>query len=98
MRLSVNEQDTQLMPNLYPGELPLRPLPFGSIDAMWLTLGALANNETSDINGAICFPLLLRRWRGVLSLGRAHRMPSPDTAGPRRLLLRRRALNETWSS
>ena len=34
VRLSVNEQFSQLMPRLYPGELATRPQPFDLIDAM----------------------------------------------------------------
>ena len=50
VRLSVNEKPPQLMPSLYPGELATCPLPFGSIDYMWLTLGALANSKTPALN------------------------------------------------
>ena len=51
VRLSANEQFPQLMPSLYAGELASCRLPFGSIDAMWLALGALANNKTPALHG-----------------------------------------------
>ena len=57
VRLSVNEQFRQLVSSLYPGELAICPLPFGSIDGMWLALGALANDMTSDLNGGTLFSL-----------------------------------------
>ena len=48
---SVNEHFSQLMLSLYPAELATRPLPFGSIDAIWLALYTLANNKTPAIKG-----------------------------------------------
>lgn len=37
VRLSVNYQYPHPMPSLYSGGLATRPLPFESIDALWLT-------------------------------------------------------------
>ena len=76
--LSVNEQFPQLMPSLYPGELATRPQPFGSIDAMWLALGTLANDKTPAINGAKLFSL------PAVSGGRVSAPSGPPPAAPGR--------------
>ena len=61
VRLSVHEQFPRLMPNLYPGELTTCPLLIGSIDAMWLALGVVANSKTSVLEGETLFSSCRRR-------------------------------------
>ena len=46
VRMAVDEQYPSLMPTLYPGVMATEPRRFGTLDAMWLALQALANNKT----------------------------------------------------
>ena len=78
VRLTVNEKFPQLMPSLFLGELATRPEPFDSIDAMWFSLGTLANNKTPDIHGTKLFLL------PVVSGGRVSAPSGPPHAAPGR--------------
>ena len=94
VRLSVNEQFSQLTPRLYPGELATRPQPFDSMYAMWLALGTLANNLTPVMNSAnsVSLPAVSG---GRVSAPSGLPPAAPGGARHRRLLYARRLVTAT---
>ena len=55
VRMAVNEQCLSVIPTLFLGAT--EPRPFGTLDAVWLTFQALANNKTPVISGVFFSPL-----------------------------------------